>query len=112
MKIYVGNLSFNVTEVQIRELFAQYGAVQDAYLVKERGTDKPRGFAFVMMPNDLQAKAAIMALKGHELDGQPLTVTEAKTKASEAAPRPGRRRSNRPGYAGRSGRVGNRRMPR
>ncbi len=111
MKIYVGNLGFNATEEQIRKLFAQHGQVQDAYIVKERGTEKPRGFAFVMMPDGLQAKAAIAALKGYELDGRSLAVSEAKSKAAESAPRPGRRGS-RPGYAGRSGRVGNRRMPR
>lgn len=111
MKIYVGNLSCEVTENQIHDLFAQHGQVQDAYIIKERGTEKSRGFAFVMMPDGVEAKAAITALKGHEFEGQLLTVSEAKSKGTGIKPQPDRR-INRPRYTARSGNARNRHTPR
>ena len=61
MKLYVGNLSFNTSESQLRELFAAHGDVASASLVMDRETGRPRGFGFVEMPNDDQARAAISA---------------------------------------------------
>ena len=78
MKIYVGNLSFNTTEAQMRELFEQHGQVTSASLVMDRDTGRPRGFGFVEMADGAAAQAAIAALNGKNLDGRDLTVNEAK----------------------------------
>jgi RNA recognition motif-containing protein len=77
MKIYVGNLSFNTSESQLRELFEAHGPVTSATMVMDRETGRPRGFGFVEM-GDEQARAAMAALNGHNVDGRPLTVNEAK----------------------------------
>jgi RNA recognition motif-containing protein len=78
MKIYVGNLSFNTSESQLRDLFAAHGNVTSASLVMDRDTGRPRGFGFVEMSNDSEAQAAMAALNGKPLDGRDLTVNEAK----------------------------------
>jgi cold-inducible RNA-binding protein len=78
MKLYVGNLSFNTSESQLRTAFEQHGDVASATLVMERETGRPRGFGFVEMNNDEQAKAAMAALNGKDFDGRSLTVNEAK----------------------------------
>lgn len=78
MKLYVGNLSFNTSESQLRELFAQHGEVASASLVMDRETGRPRGFGFVEFPNDDHARAAMTALSGKNVDGRDLTVNEAK----------------------------------
>ena len=90
MKIYVGNLSFTVTVDQLRDLFGRHGQVEDAYIVTERDSQKPRGFAFVIMTDSAEARTAIEAMNGFALDGQPLSVNEAKTK-SKSAGSPSRR---------------------
>lgn len=78
MKLYVGNLSFNTSESQLRDLFAAHGEVRTASLVMDRDTGRPRGFGFVEMSDDTQAQAAIAALNGSNVDGRDLTVNEAK----------------------------------
>ena len=78
MKLYVGNLSFNTSEAQLRELFAAHGDVSSASLVMDRETGRPRGFGFVEFANDEHAKAAMAALNGKNVDGRDLTVNEAK----------------------------------
>ncbi len=78
MKLYVGNLSFNTSEDQLRELFAPFGAVSSATLVTDRDTGRPRGFGFVEMNSDEEARAAITGLNGKNVDGRDLTVNEAK----------------------------------
>jgi len=78
MKMYVGNLSFSTTESQLQALFEPHGAVASASLVMDRDTGRPRGFGFVEMPNDAEAKAAMAALSGKNVDGRDLTVNEAK----------------------------------
>jgi RNA recognition motif-containing protein len=75
--IYVGNLSFDATEDQVRELFAQFGEVNSVALITDRETGRFRGFGFVEMENSA-ANAAIEALDGTELDGRALRVNEAK----------------------------------
>jgi RNA recognition motif-containing protein len=84
MKIYVGNLSFNTSESQLRDLFAVHGAVTSASLVMDRDTGRPRGFGFVEMSNDTEARAAMAALNGKPLDGRDLTVNEAKPREGGA----------------------------
>jgi RNA recognition motif-containing protein len=86
-KLYVGNLSFDVAETQLRELFAPYGAVQTAQLITDRDTGRSKGFGFVEMATDQEAAAAIGGMNGQMVDGRALTVNEAKPK--EARPRMG-----------------------
>lgn len=83
-KLYVGNLSFDTTESQIREMFAAFGAVQTAQLITDRDTGRSKGFGFVEMGSDQEAQAAIGGLSGKMVDGRSLTVNEAKPK--EARP--------------------------
>lgn len=78
MKIYVGNLSFNTSESELRQLFEAHGAVTSASLVMDRETGRPRGFGFVEMSDDDQARAAMNALNGTNVGGRDLTVNEAK----------------------------------
>jgi RNA recognition motif-containing protein len=80
MKIYVGNLNFQTTEDSLREAFANYGEVQEVAVVTDRDTGRPRGFAFVTMPDDGQARAAIEALNGNDFEGRSLNVNEARPK--------------------------------
>ncbi len=82
MKIYVGNLSFNTSEAQVRELFEAHGTVTSASMVMDRETGRPRGFGFVEMSDDSQARAAMAALHGKNIDGRDLTVNEAKPRAA------------------------------
>lgn len=78
MKIYVGNLSFQMAESALRALFEEFGTVTSASLVMDRETGRPRGFGFVEMADDGEANAAINALNGKNVEGRPLTVNEAK----------------------------------
>ena len=81
MKIYVGNLSFDTNEDGLRNAFAEHGEVEEVAVITDRDTGRPRGFAFVTMPDD-GARAAIEALNGKELDGRTLNVNEARAKTS------------------------------
>ena len=75
--IYVGNLSFNATEQDVRSLFELHGKVDSVKLIMDRETGKPRGFGFVDMEQN-EAQAAIQALNGHQMNGRPLRVNEAQ----------------------------------
>src|SRR3982751_2223084 len=77
-KLYVGNLSFNTTETDLQDLFAQAGTVQEVTLMQDRFTGKSRGFAFVTMGSDEEAQNAISKLNGQTMDGRPMTVNEAR----------------------------------
>ena len=79
--IYVGNLSFDMTEAGLQEAFAAFGAVDVAKVVMDRATGRSRGFGFVEMPNDQEAQAAIEGLNGTEIGGRTVTVNVAKPKA-------------------------------
>ena len=79
-KLYVGNLSFDVTQGQLQEMFAPYGNVQSAQLISERDTGRSKGFGFVEMSTDREAEAAITGMNGQMVDGRALTVNEAKPK--------------------------------
>jgi cold-inducible RNA-binding protein len=81
MNIYVGNLSFEVTDDDLRQLFSAYGEVESASVVKDRFSGESRGFGFVEMPAKKDADAAIAALNGTEQKGRTITVNEAKPKA-------------------------------
>jgi RNA recognition motif-containing protein len=78
MNIYVGNLSRNVTESELRDAFVAHGTVQSAAVIKDKMTGESRGFGFVEMPNREEALKAIAALNGRDLKGRNLTVNEAK----------------------------------
>lgn len=77
-RLYVGNLSYNVTESELRDTFAQHGQVSSAQLVLDRMTGQARGFGFVEMATAADAQKAIHELNGVELDGRALTVNEAR----------------------------------
>jgi RNA recognition motif-containing protein len=76
-KIYVGNLPYNVTEDDIRQLFEQHGQVHSVAIINDRETGRPRGFGFVEM-DDNEADAAISALDGTQMGGRSLKVNEAR----------------------------------
>jgi len=77
-KLFVGNLSFNITENDLQDAFAAHGTVVEANLMMDRATGRPRGFAFVTMSTPDEAQNAISALNGKELAGRALTVNVAK----------------------------------
>ena len=77
-KLYVGNLSFDTLEIDIQDLFAEAGSVQEAALMQDKFTGKSRGFAFVTMSSDSEAQAAIEQFHGKAFEGRPLTVNEAR----------------------------------
>ena len=76
--IYVGNLSYNATEDDLRQAFAQFGDVASVSVIKDRETGRPRGFAFVEMPDAGQAKEAIENVNNTEIAGRRVTVNEAR----------------------------------
>lgn len=78
--IFVGNLSYGVTEDTLRSLFAEFGDVERVSLVRDRDTGHPRGFAFVEMTGSAEAARAIEALNGREVDGRTMNVNEARPK--------------------------------
>jgi len=91
-KIYVGNCSDNVTEEQLRGLFATYGEVESVAVVMDRDTGRPRGFAFIEMPDASAARAAIKGVDGTDLGGRALKVNEARPKGDRAGGRGRQRR--------------------
>ena len=77
-KLYVGNLTYNVNDSDLEQLFSQFGTVRSAQVIQDRETGRSKGFGFVEMDSDAQAQAAIQALHDQEHDGRRLTVNEAK----------------------------------
>jgi cold-inducible RNA-binding protein len=101
-KIYVGNLPFTTTDVELRALFAEHGTVESVSLPSDRDTGRPRGFAFVEM-NQGDAARAIQSLNGKDLGGRPLRVNEAEDRPrSGGGGRPGGG-GGRPGGGGGGG---------
>ncbi len=80
MNIFVGNLSYQVSEAELRSAFEKYGEVQSASIIMDKMTGRSRGFGFVEMPDKAQADAAIAALNLFELQGRAITVNEARPK--------------------------------
>ena len=93
IKIYVGNLSYNTTDQDLRSAFAAYGNVADATVISDRETNRSRGFGFVEMPEQTEAEAAMRGLNGQDLGGRILTVNEAKPR-TDRPQSSGRRRSS------------------
>jgi cold-inducible RNA-binding protein len=77
-KLYVGNLSYEVTDSDLQNMFTPHGAVQSAQVIMDRDAGRSKGFGFVEMDNGDEAQAAITALNGHEVNGRALTVNEAR----------------------------------
>lgn len=81
MNIYAGNLSWNLKDQDLQNLFAQHGEVSSAKIVTDKFTGRSKGFGFVEMPNDEQANAAIAALNGTDVDGRSIVVNESRPKS-------------------------------
>jgi RNA recognition motif-containing protein len=77
-KLYVGNLTYRTNSSDLEQLFSQYGTVQSAEVISDRDTGRSKGFGFVEMSTDAEAKTAIENLHDHEVDGRRLTVNEAR----------------------------------
>jgi len=88
LKLYVGNLDYSSTSEDVKNAFAQFGAVESAEVIMDRNTGRSKGFAFVEMGNDDEARAAIAGLDGKNLDGRLIKVNEARPR--EDRPRPPR----------------------
>jgi len=86
-KLYIGNLSFDTGEAEIRDLFSAFGTVTSCNLIMDRMTDRSRGFAFVEMSSAEEAEKAIAEMNGKDIGGRALTVNEAKPR--EDRPRGG-----------------------
>ena len=96
-KIYVGNLSYQMTEADLSDMFTQIGAVESVQIITDRDTGRSKGFGFVQMSDDEAAEKAIAQLNGKEINGRALTVNEA---------RPMQKRDFRPRGSGGGGRGG------
>ncbi|OGK11171.1 MAG: RNA-binding protein [Candidatus Riflebacteria bacterium RBG_13_59_9] len=96
MNIYVGNLSYDCLDEDLKQAFSAHGQVDDVRVISDKFTGKSKGFAFVDMPNDGEAQAAITALNGQELKGRQLRVNEARPKP-ERESRGGRDRGGQSG---------------
>ena len=91
MNIYVGNLSYKVSDNDLEEVFSEFGEVSSAKVITDRDTGRSKGFAFVEMDNDDDAQAAIDELDGAELDGRTIKVNKARPKSSDSRGRGGDR---------------------
>ena len=94
-KLYVGNLPYSITEDSLREKFSECGTVESAKLISDRDTGRSKGFAFIEMASDSEARAAIDALNGVDCEGRPMRVNEAKPQAKRSGGRDGYSRDNR-----------------
>ncbi len=97
-KLFVGNLSFEITENDLQDAFAAYGTVSEANLMVDRTTQRPRGFGFVTMSTPEEAQKAIDGLNGKELKGRALTVNVARPREERTGGGGGGRRGNGGGY--------------
>ena len=89
MEIFVGNLSFASAEDDLRQLFDAFGTVERVMIVKDRETGRSRGFGFVAMPNEDQARDAIEGLNGTEFQGRTLTINQARPREPRSNRRDG-----------------------
>jgi RNA recognition motif-containing protein len=101
-KLYVGNLSYEVSDSDLSTMFGPHGNVESAQVIMDRDTGRSKGFGFVEMGSDQEAQAAIAALNGKEFNGRALTVNEARPK-TEGGGRGGGGGGSRGGYGGGGG---------
>ena len=99
-KLYVGNLSFHLTEDDLGEFFAQVGTVESAKIIEDRDTGRSRGFGFVEMSSEEEAQAAIEQLNGEDLDGRNVVINEARPREERGG---GHSRGHGGGYGGGGG---------
>jgi RNA recognition motif-containing protein len=99
MNIYVSNLSFNTSDVELNELFAKFGTVSSAKVIMDRESGRSRGFGFVEMPNDDEAKEAMSSLNNKEVEGRAMSVSVAKEREERSG-------GSRGGYGGGGSRGG------
>jgi cold-inducible RNA-binding protein len=104
-KLYVGNLTYDTTDSKLQEMFEEFGAVQSAQIIMDRETGRSKGFGFVEMSSDEEAKAAINGLNGKDINGRVLTVNEARPREDRGGGG-GRSGGGRGGYGGGGGRGG------
>jgi RNA recognition motif-containing protein len=104
--LFVGNMNFQTTEGELRELFAPFGQVTRVHMAMDRETGRARGFAFVEMPNDEEATKAMAGLDGKELGGRNLKVNEARPKGEGGPPRGPRNFGGHGGGGGGRGKGG------
>ena len=96
MKLYVGNLTYEVNDAGLEQMFAAHGSVKSAQVIMDRDTGRSKGFGFVEMTNDNEARAAIAALNGQQVEGRSLSVNEARPRENRGGG----------GYGGGGGRSG------
>jgi RNA recognition motif-containing protein len=101
-KLYVGNLTYDMTDSTLQQLFEAHGTVQSVQIIMDRDTGRSKGFGFVEMGSDAEAQAAIAALNGKEIEGRSLTVNEARPRPADG----GGRRGGPGGRGGGGGRGG------
>jgi len=85
MNMYVSNLSFHTTDEDLKALFSKFGEVSSAKVIMDRETNRPRGFGFVEMPSDDEAKEAMAGLNNKEVEGRALSVTTAREKSNNGS---------------------------
>lgn len=103
MKLYVGNLAYQVTEDQLREAFESFGQVESVAVIKDKYSGQSKGFGFVEMPTNAEGQAAIEALNGKDFNGRTIKVSEARTRDEGFQARGGGGRGGGGGPKGRSG---------
>jgi len=96
MNIYVSNLSFQVTEEDLIAMFAKFGTVTSAKIIKDRETQQSRGFAFVEMPSEAEGRQALSNLNNKEVQGRPLSVSVAREKSDRGNQSSYSRRQDKP----------------
>jgi len=87
MNIYIGNLAYSVTEDDLRDAFSEYGQVESASIINDKFSGRSKGFGFVDMPNDSEAREAIESLNDKDLSGRTIKVNEAKPREERPARR-------------------------
>jgi RNA recognition motif-containing protein len=97
MNIYVGNLSYDVTEEDLREAFEAFGQVESVKIIKDMYSNRSKGFGFVEIPNNSEAQSAIDGLNGKELKGRTLNVNQARPRSDGRSGGGGRRGGGRQG---------------
>jgi len=104
MKIFIGNLSYNVTEGDLRQTFESFGQIASATVIKDEQSGRSKGFGFVDMPVQAEAQSAIAALNGQAFKGRTITVNEARAHADNRRGRDGGGEGDRRGGGHRRGR--------